>query len=72
MKLNRVIGLVLLILSVLGGFYSITTYADDTSKGFFGYTYQPPLTAHESVVMMIAFLSVIALLVGICLLCERK
>lgn len=64
MKQNKVKGIIAMILSVLGGFYSITTYAEDTS-GLYRYSYAPPFTTHEIVVIVIGILSVIALIIGL-------
>jgi len=65
MSQKKIVGLVLMVLGIIGGVYSAITYANDTSGGWFGYTYEPPFTNHEIVVIAIAGISIIALIAGI-------
>lgn len=67
MSSKKISGIIMTVLSALGGFYAITTYSDDTTN-LFGYNYEPPLTSHEITVIMIGVASAICLIVGLILL----
>ena len=67
MSTKRVGGLVMLVLAVFGIFYAVTTYSDDTSS-LFGYTYEPPLTEHETTVIAIGVGSALGVIIGLFLL----
>lgn len=70
MSAKRITGLVFLVLSILGLFYTITTYSNDTSK-LFGYNYEEPLSSHETTVVAIGTVSGVGTMVGLCLLCSN-
>jgi len=60
-------GLVTLILGIVGLIYSLITISSDMKpSGFMGlhYTYQPPLTDHEGMMIAILIISVIIAIVG--------
>ena len=68
MSSKKTFGIIMTVLSVLGGFYAITTYSDDTSNYYSGYNYEPPLTSHEITVILIGFVSIICFIIGLVLL----
>ena len=61
-----------LVLGALGTLYSIVTIASDiTGNGWRRYTYEPPFTAHEAITIIILIISIIACIVGVCLLVPK-
>ena len=71
MRAKQITGLAFLVLSIIGVFYSVLTYLNDTSS-WYGYNYQPPLTSHETTVLVIGAVSVVGVIAGIKLLCSSK
>lgn len=68
-------GWIALCLGIIGEVFSAVIISNDmTPRGMFGghYTYEPPLTSHEIIMIVIAIASGIAIIAGICMLKQKK
>jgi len=71
-------GIIMLILGIIGAFYSVVTISSDTSAWyrdryhFYGYDYIAPLSSHETTTIVILVLSGIMTFIGLIVLLVRR
>lgn len=71
MSSKKIAGIIMLILGGFGLMFSSMTISNDTS-GLFGYSYTAPFSDHETFVITVLVMSVIALIFGVVLLLVKE
>lgn len=59
-------------IGVIGTIYSIITISNEKSNWLIGYTYTPPFTEHETIILAVLVVSAVLGIIGIVLLSDKE
>lgn len=68
----KISGFIMSTIGVIGTIYSIITISNDKSNWLVGYTYTPPFTEHETIVLAVLVVLAVLGIVGIVLLSAKE